>query len=142
MIFGLEAPKIVNGGTTVLLDYAVMDPKFCVGDIIEHTSPLNGDKTFILKGEYAEFQLEIYLFKYGHTSARKSKFLEIYNQRKNLVDFYPHRDGGAIKNEDNEIVKFAILDCSPFYFQNERTHDMMLLHLKSTKYTDITKSLV
>ncbi|MBS3945344.1 MAG: hypothetical protein KGZ42_07595 [Melioribacter sp.] len=142
MIFGVEAPKIVNGQTTVLLDYAVMDPKFCIGDIIENTSPMNGEKTFIMKGDYAEFKLDIYLFKYGNTSSRKSKFLEIYNQRKNLVDFYPHRDGGPIKNEDNEIVKFAIVDCYPFYFQNEVTHDAVMLHLKSKKYIDITKSLV
>ncbi|MEW6506406.1 MAG: hypothetical protein AB1432_01540 [Bacteroidota bacterium] len=142
MIFGVQAPKIVSGSTTVNLDYAVLDPKFCVADVVEHTSPLNGDKTFILKGDYAEFKLEIYLFQYGNTSARKAKFLEIYGLRKELVDFYPHRDGGAIKDEDGNIVKFAIVDCFPYYFQNEATHDALLIYLKSTKYIDTTKSLV
>lgn len=142
MIFGVEAPKLVNGSTTVLLDYAVMDPKFCVGDVIENVSPFNGDKTFILKGDYAEFKLEIYLFECGDVTARKNKFSEIYAQRKELVDFYPHRDGGAIKNEAGSVVKFAIVDCVPFYYANEQSQDAIMLYLKSTKYIDITKSLV
>lgn len=142
MIFGVQAPKIISESTIVNLDYAVLDPKFCLADVVEHTSPLNGYKTFILKGDYAEFKLEIYLFKYGNASAQKAKFLEIYSLRKELVDFYPHRDGGAIKDENGDIVKFAIVDCTPYYFQNEVTHDMLLLYLKSTKYIDITKNLV
>lgn len=142
MILGVEAPKIVNGATTVLLDHAVMDPKFCVGDVIENVSPLNGDKTFIMKGDYAEFKLDIYLFEYGDTAARKAKFLEIYGQRKELVDFYPHRDGGPIKNEAGAVVKFAIVNMTPFYFENEQSHDAIMLTLKSTKYIDITKSVL
>lgn len=142
MIFGIQAPKIISGSTTVNLDYAVLDPKFCMADIIENTSPLNGDKTFILKGDYAEFKLEIYLFKYGNASAQKAKFSEIYSLRKELVDFYPHRDGGAIKDESGNVVKFAIVDCTPYYFQDEVTHDALLLSLKSTRYIDITKSVV
>ncbi|MEW6039926.1 MAG: hypothetical protein AB1633_00195 [Elusimicrobiota bacterium] len=142
MILGVEAPKLVNGATTVLLDYAVMDPDFGVEDVIEKVSVFNGYREYILFGDYAEFKLEIYLFEYGDTLARKNKFLEIYNQRKNLVDFYPHRDGGPIKNEAGEIVKFAAKVMKPFYFQNEPSHDAMYLYLKSQKYIDITKSLV
>ncbi len=142
MIFGVQAPKIVNGVTTVLLDYAVMDPKFCVGDVIENVSPLNGDKTFIMKGDYAEFKLEVYLWEYGDAVARKNKFLEIYAQRNQLVDFYPHREGGPIKDSLNNVVKFAIIDMAPFYFENEQSHDAIMLYLKSQKYIDITKSLI
>lgn len=142
MIFGVEAPKLVNGATTVLLDNCVLDPKFCVGDVIENTSPLNGDKTFIMKGDYAEFKLEIYLFQIPILANRIAKFNEIYAQRKELVDFYPHRDGSAIKNEAGNVVKFAITDMVPFYFENEATHDAIMLYLKSTKYIDITKGLV
>lgn len=142
MIFGVQGPKIVNGGTTVLLDHSVMDPKFCVGDVIENVSPLNGDKTFIMKGDYAEFKIEVYLFEYGSTANRVSKFLEIYGQRKNLVDFYPHRDGSPIKNDAGSVVKFAIVDCVPFYYNNECSHDAIMLYLKSTKYIDITKGVI
>jgi hypothetical protein len=142
MIFGVQAPKIINGNTTLLLDHTVMDPKFCIGDVIENISPLNGDKTFIMKGDYAEFKLEVYLFEYGSVANRTAKFNEIYIQRKELVDFYPHRDGSAIKNASGSVVKFAIVDMVPFYFENEQTHDAIMLYLKSTKYIDITKSLV
>ncbi|MDQ7818824.1 MAG: hypothetical protein RDU14_17485 [Melioribacteraceae bacterium] len=142
MILGNEAPKMVNGATTILLDYANLDTMFSQGDVIENVSPIDGTRTYIIKGDYSEFKVPINLFQYGNATNRKNKFLEVYNQRKNLVDFYPHRDGYPIKNEAGNIVKFAIVDINLDYEDDDINLEVLSIHVKSTGYTDISKGLV
>lgn len=142
MILGNEAPKMVNGATTILLDYANLETMFSQGDVIENVSPIDGTRTYIIKGDYSEFKVPINLFQYGNATNRKTKFLEIYNQRKNLVDFYPHRDGYPIKNEAGNIVKFAIVDINLDYEDDDINLEVLSIHVKSTGYTDISKGLV
>jgi hypothetical protein len=132
MIFGVQAPKIVSGSTTVNLDYAVLDPKFCVADVVEHTSPLNGDKTFILKGDYAEFKLEVDISKHEDKNTFFSQLKNLENQ---LVVFYPHKDEQAIKDlAGNDVLFFLTVE--PFYFNNEVDQDMILLTFHSVGFID------
>lgn len=142
MIFGLQEPKFIYSGTTVLLDNTITEPQYAIGDIVEKVSVLTGKKTWIINGDYSEFAITINLFKYGNATAVKNKFIEIYSHRNHLVSFYPHRDAPAMKNSSNADVLFRITDIKPFYLEDDENLDALTLVFKSSSYTDLTKNLL
>lgn len=133
MIFGLHQPQIKIGGNTIILDYADLQPDFMTPLFLEYTSPLNGDKNFIYVGDYAGFRVQINLFE---TIDAETLMTQLKGLEKQLVVFYPHKDGSAIKDRFGNDILFFVNTVKPFYLNNENQFDMIELTFSSIGFVD------
>lgn len=146
MIFGTGEPKFISAGKTVLIDHSIIKPKFIDPQELEHDSIINGTRNFITLGDYSEFTVLIYLFKYdykvdGYTPEEKFNELIAYNH-KDVDQFFPHRDGISIRDSSNNAVQFHVTNPNFYYLEDDEDLDTLELTFKSRKYTNITKSLI
>ncbi|MEW6039927.1 MAG: hypothetical protein AB1633_00200 [Elusimicrobiota bacterium] len=135
MIWGLEQPQIKNGIDTITLDYAELRPDFMMPIILEYRSPFNGEMNFIYLGDYAHFRVQINLFEITN---RSGFFNQLKSLEKQIVVFYPHKDGEAIKDRFGNDVIFFVSTVKPFYLENENEFDIMEITFNSVGYVDYT----
>lgn len=133
MIFGLDAPKIKISEEIIVLESSNLEPEFMKPIFIEHTSPLNGDKTFIYLGDYASFKVQINAF---DTEDPAILFGQLKNIEGGLVVFYPHKDEQAIKDKFGNDVLFFVSTVEPYYFNNDTRYDIIQIELLSVGFVD------
>lgn len=131
MIFGLEQPQIKVGIETIVLNNVQLQPDFLIPIVLENTSPLNGEKTFIYKGDYARFRIQINLFE-----SATPTFEQLKGYEKQFAIFYPHKDGDAVKDRFGNDILFFISHVTPFYLENEVDFDMVELTFNSIGFVD------
>lgn len=144
-LFGNTAyPKIVVSGSGTVYDLEESKvEKDYQNDLLTHQA-INGKTTYILKGNYYDFNITLSLYKYSDPKTMFSNLYNLYmNQTK--VQYYIHADGYPIKDKDNNVVWFRITDFKPYELQEEQSlydEDMIQLTFSSTDYVDISKSLM
>lgn len=135
MIFGLEQPQIKIGEEIIVLNFSNMQPDFMTPLFFEYVSPFNGDKNFIYLGDYAQFRIQINLFE---TASHDALFAQLKGLEEQLVIFYPHKDGAAIKDKFGNDILFFVNAVTPFYLNNENEFDMIELTFSSVGFVDYT----
>lgn len=138
MIFGSGKPKFVLGVTDHLLDYSMVTGEF-LPEEIEQVSVINGHREFIVKGDYAEFEVLVHLHKYANPRA---KFEELYACRGADVVFYPHREGEPLKDGNGNNVLFHISAMVPGYLQNIVNYDILSIRFRSKDFVDLSNNVV
>lgn len=140
MIHGVNEPKFLVGTTTVNLDNTVLDSSWGITDEIEQKSILNGEKTWVTLGDYAEFTVNVNLFKYADPVA---KFQELYAYNHKDVDqFFPHRDGVAVQKATGGNCKFHIAQIKLSYLGNNEKLDTLSIHFVANSYVNEGASVV
>ena len=127
------------GDSVVTLEHSTMQGDYILPDIIEHKSIITGKKHFINNGDYSEFTVNVYLYKYADASA---KFSEIYDYLHTNVYFWPHNDGKAISGSDSSPTEFFISDMSLSYLEDANYNDLLTIKFVASDYTVVSKSLV
>ena len=151
MIFGLGDCKFVGTGTpdsnTVEIGYSILTPTWNDPRVIEHQSAVSGKRNWITLGDYAQFKVTVYLYKYTFPSSKFSTLVSYLHQ---LVYFYPHVDGSvsgdglgkAIQNSSSTNVKFFISAITPYYMNNANDlKDIVDIEFVAENYVDISKSV-
>lgn len=129
MIFGNQKPKFICEGVTYLLDHSTLNPKWLDRQSKEQVSVLTGHREWYEIGDYAEFTVTIFLFKYLNPTA---KFEELYPCRNKDVIFYPHRDGEPLLDSvGGTPVLFHITSMEPSYLRNLINYDLLTITFKS-----------
>lgn len=135
MIFGLEAPQIKIGNEIIVLEKSNLQPDFLTPVVIEYVSPLNGDKNFIVLGDYAGFRIQINSFE---TISATTLFLLLKAKEKNLCVFFPHKDGQPIKDKAGNDCLFFISSVKPYYLENDVEFDMVEITFNSVGFVDLS----
>lgn len=133
MIFGLQNSKLVYQTTEYEFPKANMVPSYYEPDSIEKSSPFTGKKTFLQPGEYSSFTLIISNFK---NSNPQSSFVTYLSLRSKLVEFYPHKEGQAVRDKQGNNSLFIIKSVRPFYKENDK-YGFVEMTLASIGYTTL-----
>lgn len=145
-LMGSQEPKFVGTGTpssaTVNLDHTTILTNWADAQIIEQTSVINGVRNYITLGDYSEFVVTVNLYKHTTSPTPKEKFQEIYAFNHQLVQFFPHREGVAVKDSGGTAVNFYISSMIPGYLDTPDFKDILTITFKATGYTDAENSLV
>lgn len=140
-IFGIQSPKFVKGANTYLLDHSVIIKDAPEQDIIMHESILNRHREFVIKGKHWVFEINLLLFKYGVDA--QDKYDELKPLERTLVDqLFRRKDGIAIKDSTNTLVKFFIDEITETYLNRWDFPDVLRIRFVSEKYVDMTKSVI
>jgi len=152
MILGLSSPKFVGTGNpntnTVLLDYSVYKTfNFAEPRIIKSKAPITGSVNILNLGNWSNFDIIIYLWKYSNPLLTLANLI---NYRYQNVIFYPHRDklavgdglGLPITDTSNNPLSFFIAGVKYYSLDNTKQHDCVELNFISTNYVKKGNSVV
>lgn len=138
-IFGTGSAWIVYNGATQSLDYSVLTPNYQIPDVDEQKSLLTGNRYFNAKGDYSEFDITVYLYKYSNPASASQ---ELYNLNHQNVIFYPHSDGKPIMDASGTEVLFHVNSMKFGYLDNLYYNDVLTMNLKAINYTNLSQSLL
>lgn len=138
-IFGTTYPKFVQGATTVNLENAILTPNWPIPEIVEQQSILTGEKSFVVRGSHAEFDVLVHLFKYASPGTTAETMLAYNNT---IVDqFYPFANGNYLMDESSNAVK-CFLSMKLASLDKLNKFDTMIITVKTINYFDITKGVL
>lgn len=138
-IFGIEAPKFMDGSTEVLLDYAVVlrdEPEYG-RQVLQ--SVIDGHRARKNQHYHWAFEVMINLLKYDEP---KDKFDEIHLHKNALVTLWRTRDHDSFKNSSGTVVKFKFYEIIPTWIDSPIYPDRLILKFSSQDPIDISKNTV
>jgi hypothetical protein len=143
-IFGSGAPAIQLESELLHLTHCIVTDNSYT-DVITHTSIINNVTNHIGLGDYAYFDIMIFLGKgeAGNGTTRTAKqFYTLLNSIENTTvsKYYLHSDGEPFKDKDGVEVPFYIELVEPAYLEDTYYYDICRVKLKSTKYVCYTTS--
>lgn len=143
-LFGTTYPKLKYGSTYYTLDYSVVpDSLFTKHIVQQQTSIITGKNYFVLRGDYASFEIVYHLYK--HQSATKAKFESLYELYINQYEFefYPHNDNpNPIKTMSNTNALFRMVKLEPFYLETVMYRDALRIGFESITFIKQTGNLL
>ena len=137
-LFGENAPKYISSGTTVDLTYfrVTKDEPEYFEEMDQ--SKVSGDRVWIRNKYHWVFEGVYHLDKETNPYTKYQVFVSDLNTN---VTLYRHNDGIAFKDSDGDLMPFRLVRVDPFYIQDDRDYDAVLLRFVSTGFVDISKSV-
>lgn len=144
-MFGTSTPKWVydRGGASehiILFDYVYdlnAKPKSIY---IEHTSEIDAERDFILKGTHWEIEFKMNLYKYStNPTIVRAKYNDINSYVGKKGTFWLHRDGSQYKVTNGNDALFVLKECIPFYKETVSYKDGLIIKLESCSPVDLNQ---
>lgn len=137
---------IVGGDTTNVatvhmgykLKYSTIEYDYIEPDQLNYTSVINGNKTNTHLGDYGNFRVTEFLWRYtsgGWTA--KTRFTALYNFYHTNVYFAPHDD--VILGSDSKPILCYLKTFKLFMYKGLNTYDGLTLEFDPNAYHDASK---
>ena len=126
-IFGTVKPKYVQGGSTVLIDFAVLIKDNPDPDFVVHQSPLSGARVIVYRGYHWVYEVDVHL----HLESDPTAKFNIYNGDLGL-EMALHRD-----RNKGSLGTFVLVDVPPRYVTFSGFEDIVRLKFISKNFVDL-----
>jgi len=139
MIFGTGSAKFEFSGSEVLLEHSNLYPNWDISNIGRTVSIYDHYTTYDNFGSYAEFTVELNLFKYDDPTI---KFNEVYPYLYKTVYFWPHVDAPAASASSGQPLTFFIKNMQHRYHSSDYVNnDILEITFSSLDYVDVSSSI-
>lgn len=108
---------------------------FVIADQLNYRSVINGNRTNTHLGDYGEFKLIDFVWKYASPSSRFNTLYDYYHSN---VYFSP-QGREALQDSSSALITCYVKELKPFFYKNNRNYDAVLITFETNAYHDVSK---